>query len=595
MSLIPRLPLPLVGLALVVVAAGCNCGRNPGLMKTESSLSLASDVLDFGPVPEGTSKASAFRVDNTGRASVGVTAALKAGTSSEFSLGAVPATVDALGFIEVLVTYTPEGPGEDEGFVEIQSAQPDTLPLTLRLHGGPIAPAIAFEPDPVDFNPSTMLLEAKTARVKSVGTSALNVRAIGVAANGNPDFSVVPPALPAKLLPGESLNVRVEYGRSARDTEGRMEVLSDAEDAGLAWLRLIPDPPAKCSNGQDDDMDGLTDFPNDPGCQDADDDDEYNPAQCINGAMRVCGGNDAGTCLPGTQTCVNGVWGMCTGMGTPTPETCNNMDDDCDGTIDDGVERPCYSGDAGTAGIGACRAGLESCINGVWTGVCMGQALPTAETCNNTDDDCDGLIDENVTRSCYTGDAGTLNLGQCRAGQEVCTLGAWSGTCAGQVLPAAMETCNNGMDETCNGVADEGCPDAGMPCNPNGTFRLDGGVRLTYACCDFGIGPLVDIDINQFTIGSGGTVITPAPSQPGTTLSPPVAVTCPTMMFQGTRIIGSPGPSVCVETYQLTGTWTSNNTFHGTYTSTFTGSACSGSFCASDPCSNRSWSFTAGR
>lgn len=239
--------LPLLGLAAFIsTASGCGCGRGPGLMKTESSLSLPQEVLDFGPVVEGTSKQAKFTIENTGRSSVGVSAALKEGSSGEFELGPVTPTVDALGFIEVAVTFTPAGPGEDEGFVEVQSAQPDTLPLTLRLHGGPIAPGIEFDPDPVDFNPSTMLFEAKTARVKSVGTSALNVRAIGVAGNGNPDFSVVPPTTPARLLPGESLNVRVEYSRSARDAEGRMEVLSDAEDAGTAWLRLIPDPPAKC-------------------------------------------------------------------------------------------------------------------------------------------------------------------------------------------------------------------------------------------------------------------------------------------------------------------------------------------------------------
>jgi hypothetical protein len=585
------LAVRLAGAAVLFVSvAGCNCDRQPQLMKTESSLALASDVLDFGPVVEGTSKASKFRVENTGRASVGVSAAMKAGSSGEFELGAVTPTVEAQGFIEVLVTYTPVGPGEDEGFVEIQSAQPDTLPLTLKLHGGPIGPAVAFEPDPLDFNPSTMLLEAKMARVKSAGTSALNVRAIGVAGNGNPDFSVVPPTLPARLLPGESLNVRVEYARSARNTEGRMEVLSDAEDAGLAWLRLIPDPPAQCADGVDNDMDGLTDFPNDPGCQTADDEDEYNPAQCINGATQPCGGNDAGTCTVGTRTCANSVWGMCSGMGTPVPETCNNLDDDCDGVVDDGVTRTCYAADAGTIGIGACRSGLETCAAGAWPGTCVGQVLPVAETCNNVDDDCDGLIDNGVTRTCYTGPTGTLNLGRCRGGTEACSAGAWTGTCSGQVLPAATETCGNGIDETCNGVADEGCPDAGA-CNPAGTFTIDGGARLTYSCCDFGIGPTVDIDINQFTISSGGTLITPAPTQPGTTLQPPLAITCPTMNFQGTRVLSGG----CTETYQLTGTWTSANTFAGTYTATFTGSQCTGSFCSAQPCTNQSWSFSAGR
>ncbi|MEW6431490.1 MAG: choice-of-anchor D domain-containing protein [Myxococcota bacterium] len=588
----------LAALALFTFAGSCNCGRAPSLTKSESSLALASDVLDFGVVIEGTSKAAKFRVDNTGRAAVGVSAAMKAGSSGEFELGVVPPTVEAQGFIEVLVTYTPVGPGEDEGFVDIQSAQPDTLPLTLRLHGGPIAPAIAFEPDPVDFNPSTLLLETKTAKVKSVGTSALNVRAIGVAANGNPDFSVAPPMLPARLLPGESLNVRVEYARSARDTEGRMEVLSDAQDAGLAWLRLIPDPPAACADGVDNDMDGLTDFPNDPGCQDADDTDEYNPAQCINGATQPCGGNDAGTCTTGIRTCVNSVWGPCSGMGTPMPEVCNNLDDDCDGVIDDGVERPCFSADAGLIGRGACRAGVESCVNGVWTGACSGEVLPVTETCNNVDDDCDGLIDQNVTRACYSGPSNTLNLGQCRGGVQSCTTGAWASNCSGEVTPQPSEVCANGLDETCNGVADEGCPDAGVMCNPNGLFTIDGGMRLTYSCCEslFGGGTMVNIDIDRFNIASAGTVITPLPSQPGATLQPSSPITCPTVGFTATRVIGTtPGPLECVETYQLTGTWTGPNTFVGTYSATFAGAACTSALCGSLPCSNQSWTFSAGR
>lgn len=581
----------LAAIALLTSAGGCNCGRAPTLTKTESSLGLESDVLDFGVVIEGTSKAAKFRVNNTGRASVGVSAALKAGSSGEFELGAVTPTVEAQGFIEVLVTYTPVGPGEDEAFVDVQSAEPDTQPLTLRLHGGPIAPAVAFEPDPLDFHPSTLLLESRTAKVKSVGTSALNVRAIGVALDGNPDFSVTPPMLPARLLPGESLNVRVDYARSARDTEGRMEVLSDAQDAGTAWLRLIPDPPAACADGVDNDTDGLTDFPNDPGCQDAMDPDEYNPAQCINGATQPCGGNDAGTCTTGTRTCMNNVWGACSGMGTPMPELCNNVDDDCDGVIDDGVERPCFANDAGLINIGACRAGLETCVAGNWTGSCSGQVLPTTEICNNVDDDCDGLIDQNVTRTCYSGPTGTLNVGQCRAGSQSCTAGAWATNCAGDVTPQPSEVCANGLDETCNGVADEGCPDAGTACNPNGLFTIDGGVRLTYSCCDFGIGPLVDIDLNQFSIQSSGTQVVPAPTQPGNTLTPMATITCPTTGFIAQRVISGS----CTETYRLTGTWTSNNTFQGTYTATFTGSDCTGSFCASDPCSDQSWTFSAGR
>ena len=68
---------------------------------------------------------------------------------------------------------------------------------------------------------------------------------------------------------------------------------------------------------------------------------------------------------------------------TPSAETCNNRDDDCDGRIDDGVSRACSS---------ACGSGTQACSAGAW-GSCSAPA-PRTETCNGADDDCDGSVDE---------------------------------------------------------------------------------------------------------------------------------------------------------------------------------------------------------
>jgi hypothetical protein len=58
-----------------------------------------------------------------------------------------------------------------------------------------------------------------------------------------------------------------------------------------------------------------------------------------------------------------------------------------------GSTRPCYSGPAGTAGVGACHAGTQTCVGGAW-GACAGEVTPKAEICGNgIDDDCDGVID----------------------------------------------------------------------------------------------------------------------------------------------------------------------------------------------------------
>ncbi len=73
-------------------------------------------------------------------------------------------------------------------------------------------------------------------------------------------------------------------------------------------------------------------------------------------------------------------------------EVCNGIDDDCDGNADPGCD--CMEGETTPCGmdVGACAAGMQSCTGGVW-GACMGATDPARETCNSVDDDCDGNID----------------------------------------------------------------------------------------------------------------------------------------------------------------------------------------------------------
>jgi hypothetical protein len=225
---------------------------------------------------------------------------------------------------------------------------------------------------------------------------------------------------------------------------------------------------ANCDNALDDDGDGVVneDCPCTPG----------ETASCYPGRPDEAGGTRCGF---GRMTCSAArVWAACVGFGRPEMETCNGMDDNCDGFIDEGcscpaegMTRPCYGGPMGTPGVGVCRSGTQACQMepgmGLRWGECNDMVVPAFESCNGHDDDCDGMTDEGCScelgavEDCYTGPAGSADRGMCRRGFRRCVERTDGGStwtaCYGMVLPLMAETCN-GADDTCDGATDEGCP-----------------------------------------------------------------------------------------------------------------------------------------
>ena len=158
-----------------------------------------------------------------------------------------------------------------------------------------------------------------------------------------------------------------------------------------------------------------------------------------------------GACFAEGQTsCVNGVVVDDCMAGLPLgaeDATCDGVDDDCDGVTDDeflSVRTEC--------GAGACFAeGATHCVAGVVMDDCVaGIPAPDDSLCNNADDDCDGMTDEDFvsTRTeCGVGGCFAEGITQCVGGTIV-------DTCSPGV-PAAEDGICDGLDEDCDGMTDE--------------------------------------------------------------------------------------------------------------------------------------------
>jgi len=130
-----------------------------------------------------------------------------------------------------------------------------------------------------------------------------------------------------------------------------------------------------CGDGLDNDCDGEVD----EGCE------------CAPGKTQSCyagptGTEGVGCCKAGTQTCdVNGQWGDCMDDVSPSDEVCDDLDNDCDGSVDEGLGTI-------TCGVGECEVTVDACVGGEEQECVPGQ--PANEMCDGLDNDCDGKIDE---------------------------------------------------------------------------------------------------------------------------------------------------------------------------------------------------------
>jgi len=172
----------------------------------------------------------------------------------------------------------------------------------------------------------------------------------------------------------------------------------------------------------------LTDADNDGFGSDQDCDD--NDPAVFPGSTQACPTGFPGVCSTGTRTCqIDATWTACTPGILPNsqPETCNTLDDDCDGSIDEGG-----------AGCATAPNAITACVGGNCTIV----------SCTPGFANCDG----NPINGCETNTNTSVN--NCGACGLVCNLPNAIETCVGG--SCAISSCNPGFSN-CNGSTADGC------------------------------------------------------------------------------------------------------------------------------------------
>ena len=291
------------------------------------------------------------------------------------------------------------------------------------------------------------------------------------------------------------------------DGDGYTELAGDCDDGDNG---IYPNATETCDS-VDQDCNGIID--NDTICYDDDGDGyteedgdcaDYQPAafpgntEIADGVDNNCDGDidegtvnfdDDGDCYCESSPCYGSITANCSTLSAGdcndmssvihpnATETCDSIDEDCDGIADNNPINPLtwyLDNDQDLRGnpassVMACNQPVGYVSNSndcndneplAWTSA--------PETCDQVDNDCDGSVDENVTNT-YFPDNDSDGYGAVNQSVEACTVPAGyvanTGDCndsCNSCYPGAVEACD-GVDNNCDGSTDEinaiGCVD----------------------------------------------------------------------------------------------------------------------------------------
>jgi len=149
-------------------------------------------------------------------------------------------------------------------------------------------------------------------------------------------------------------------------------------------------------------------------------------------------------------------------------ETCNGIDDDCNGMVDDGLVAVTHYADGDVDGFGDDASMIVGCAAPAGRVIVGGDCNDfeaavrpgVVETCNRVDDDCDAMIDEGLPLMTFYADVDGDGYGVTAMSMMACSAPSGYAPAPGDcndgnsaVSPGLTEICNS-VDDDCSGVAD---------------------------------------------------------------------------------------------------------------------------------------------
>lgn len=412
---------------LITGLAACN-GSDVTVTKQDSELLVSPPFSDLGVVAVDTETEQRVTLQST-KGEISLLAVdLVNVEGTAFSIpDAVPSTVSEGSPADLAVVYAPTESGYHWARLTLQSDANNSR-VEVELRGQAAFPSAAVYPTLVDFG-RVLVGSTGTAGfvVHNTGSIPLTVDMIDV----SDEHFAVAVALPLELGAGETGPVELTF-TPTEETAVLGEAMLTVEGDRVVALRGND-----CSTGSGP----LYDLDGDGSSWCTDDCDDDNP-YARPGRTEVCdsvdndcdGDIDEGTpCVDDDGDGLSEDEGDCNDAdATVSPERSevlgNGIDDDCDGTADDGAGD--LDGDGVTTAGGDCNDGNADIRPGA------------SEVANGLDDDCDGTVDEGTTAYDDDGDGFTEVGGDCDDGD------------AG-VSPDAPEVANR-VDDDCDGDVDEG-------------------------------------------------------------------------------------------------------------------------------------------